>query len=252
MRSSLSILSMSGMAVAMLCLAAHSGFAQSTARPVLVELFTSEGCSSCPPADKLLRDIAGKSTDSGETVVALSEHVTYWNYLGWADPFSAEIFTQRQAAYEDRFRLDSSYTPQIVVNGTRQFVGSNDAGVMRAVRTPMAATTVRVSISSAKLLGDHVDVAFTLAGDVPHDADLFAVLADDADSSHVQRGENSGETLQHVSVARSMERIVSAGASNAKTIRLSVPSGGTQPRHVVLFLQTKGLGPVLAIDTRPI
>jgi hypothetical protein len=218
---------------------------------LLVELFTSEGCSSCPPADALLRELNGKRTDQGETLIVLSEHVTYWNRLGWADPYSAEVFTDRQAAYEDRFRLDSSYTPQIVVNGSLQYVGSNDQGVTRATNKLAPSATVAVHISSAAIHGSAVDVDYAIAGDVPPGADLFAVLADDADTSHVLRGENSGETLQHVSVARSLTRVKNAQAAAGKTVRLSLPAdkpaGG---RHVVLFVQSKGLGPVLSVDTK--
>jgi hypothetical protein len=96
-------------------------------RVALLELFTSEGCSSCPPADDLLRQLNGRAF-AGVQIVGLSEHVTYWNHDGWADPFSQEMFTARQAGYADRFRLDSSYTPQLVINGAQQMVGSDSAG----------------------------------------------------------------------------------------------------------------------------
>jgi len=92
---------------------------------VLVELFTSEGCSSCPPADALLRAIDGKRTEAGQLVVGISEHVTYWNRLGWADPFSSDVYTARQDGYRSHFRLDSAYTPQVVVNGEREVLGSD-------------------------------------------------------------------------------------------------------------------------------
>jgi hypothetical protein len=228
------------------------------ARAVLVELFTSEGCSSCPPADALLREMDGTRTPDGHLIVALSEHVTYWNRLGWTDPYSAETFTSRQAAYAERFRLDSSYTPQIVVNGSQQFVGSNGEGVMRALRqigTATSSTTATVRIASANLRGRQVDVTYAIGGDVPAGADLFAVLADDRDTSQVLRGENSGETLQHVSVARSLVRVKNLSAARDETLRLEIPveqGDATQHRHVVLFLQSRGLGPVLAVDTKPL
>lgn len=221
---------------------------------VLVELFTSEGCSSCPPADTLLRELDGKRTKSGAVIVALSEHVTYWNSLGWSDPFSSETFTDRQAAYAERFRLDSSYTPQIVVNGTQQFVGSNGEAVMRAAEKDGVNATAAVRIDAAAVVGETVVVKFHASGDVPRDADLFAVLTDDADTSHVTRGENSGETLQHVSVARSWVRVAEVVSSGKGEVVLQIPQhgtlAGTQKRHVTLFLQSKGLGPVLAIDSK--
>ena len=108
--------------------------AQIAAKPkvVLVELFTSEGCSSCPTADALLRQINGTQTNGGRLIVGISEHVTYWNSLGWSDPFSSSIYTDRQNGYGQRFRLDSVYTPQMVVNGTEQFVGSDQTALTRA------------------------------------------------------------------------------------------------------------------------
>src|ERR1700722_14677783 len=103
-------------------------------RTVLVELFTSEGCSSCPPADALLRQVNGTQTSEGQLIVGISEHVTYWNSLGWSDPFSSSTYTDRQNAYGARFGLDSVYTPQMVVNGTEQFVGSDRSSLANAIR----------------------------------------------------------------------------------------------------------------------
>ncbi len=126
---------------------------QVSAHPVLVELFTSEGCSSCPPADALLRQLDAKGTESGQLVVGISEHVTYWNRLGWADPFSAETYTARQEAYRGRFGIDSAYTPQMVVNGSREVLGSDRAAVLRAVRETDRPRSVRVRIDEVKLRG---------------------------------------------------------------------------------------------------
>jgi hypothetical protein len=97
---------------------------------VIVELFTSEGCSSCPPADAVLRQVNLKETSAGQLIVGISEHVTYWNDLGWRDPFSAPEFTERQNVYASRLSPEGPYTPQMVVNGREQFVGS-DAGHFR-------------------------------------------------------------------------------------------------------------------------
>jgi hypothetical protein len=121
---------------------------QSEPRVVLVELFTSEGCSSCPPADALLRQVDGKHTESGQLIVALSEHVTYWNHLGWSDPFSSEIYTQRQYAYGQRFHIDSVYTPQMVINGEERIVGSDSAGLLRAIRGEQKPSSLSVHIKS--------------------------------------------------------------------------------------------------------
>lgn len=99
-----------------------------------MELFTSEGSSSCPPADALLREINLKQTSAGQLIVGISEHVTYWNDLGWKDPYSAPAFTDRQSVYASRLSPEGPYTPQMVVNGCDQFVGSDGGALERALR----------------------------------------------------------------------------------------------------------------------
>jgi hypothetical protein len=100
----------------------------------IVELFTSEGCSSCPPADSLLSQINLKQTNAGQLIVGISEHVTYWNNLGWKDPYSSPLFTDRQNVYASRLSPEGSYTPQMVLNGRDQFVGSGGPALERALR----------------------------------------------------------------------------------------------------------------------
>src|ERR1022692_1908147 len=101
---------------------------------VLVELFTSEGCSDCPPADELLAKVDRKQTGAGKLIVGVSEHVTYWNHLGWSDPFSLDKSDQRQNAYSNKFGLNGVYTQQMVVNGTEEFVGSDSAKLSAALQ----------------------------------------------------------------------------------------------------------------------
>jgi hypothetical protein len=222
---------------------------------VLVELFTSEGCSSCPPADALLRQINGTQTNAGQLIVGISEHVTYWNSLGWSDPFSAAIFTERQNAYGQRFNLESVYTPQMVVNGSQQFVGSDKAGLAQALRKETQASPVDIRILSTKLDGNSITVSFAAGGEIPaHGVDIVAVVADDLDQSSVLRGENSGRMLAHVAVARSLTKVAKVEAATEKTIQIPVPSLFHQSaaHHIILFAQTSGNGRVLGSASKPL
>jgi hypothetical protein len=112
---------------------AQTEFQAAKPNVALVELFTSEGCSSCPPADDLLRRIDGSTTDQGLLIVGISEHVTYWDHDGWKDPYGSETMTERQNDYGRRFNLESVYTPQMVVNGEAEFVGSDGRSLVKAV-----------------------------------------------------------------------------------------------------------------------
>lgn len=223
---------------------------------VLVELFTSEGCSSCPPADALLKQVNGMKTASGQLIVGISEHVTYWNSLGWADPFSSSVYTDRQNAYGTSFGLDSVYTPQMVVNGRQQFVGSDKGRLERAIRAEQdQVQPVAVHILDTTIAGDKMTVLFSASGDKTfYGTDIVAVLADDADQSSVLRGENSGRSLTHVSVARSITRVAKLEAGAEQTAVLTVPASfrGRAGHHVILFAQAKGNGRVLGADTRAI
>jgi hypothetical protein len=223
---------------------------------VLVELFTSEGCSSCPPADALLRQIDHTQTSSGQLIVGISEHVTYWNSLGWQDPFSSSIYTDRQNNYGQRFNLDSVYTPQMIVNGSDQFVGSDKAGLLRAIQRQSADhQPVTLNISSVNRSGSNLAVTFSASGAIPtNGTDIIVVIADDTDQSNVQRGENSGRTLIHVAVARSLTRVATLKSAEEKTISVALPASfqPNQPHHLILFAQSPGYGRVLGADSKPI
>ena len=224
-----------------------------TQKVVLVELFTSEGCSSCPPADALLRQVHGMKTPAGQLIVGISEHVTYWNSLGWADPFSSPTYTERQNAYSTSFGLDSVYTPQMVVNGREQFVGSDKGLLEKAIRKEQdQPEPVAVRILDAGTNGNSLTVRFSASGDKSlAGADIMAVLADDADQSSVLRGENSGRNLAHVSVARSIARIGKLQATGEQTVQLPIPASfhNGAGHHLILFVQTRGTGRVLGADT---
>ncbi len=240
----------------LLAQSAHAANSNGASNPaVLVELFTSEGCSSCPPADALLRQINGTKTASGQLIVGISEHVTYWNNLGWSDPFSASIYTARQSAYGDRFHLDTVYTPQMVINGAEQIVGSDRGSLERALGQQSKDPQIPLHILSATAAGGVLNVTFT-AGTSRDAAEIMAVLADDVDRSSVLRGENSGRTLAHVAVARALARVATVhGAATEKTVQLPLPpsfEAGRGGHHLILFAQSASLGPVLGTDSKPI
>ncbi len=218
--------------------------------PVLVELFTSEGCSSCPPADELLRHVNRRPTADGQLIVGISEHVTYWNRLGWSDPFSSDSFTARQSAYGERFHLDDVYTPQIVVNGRKQILGSDAPALLSAVKDQLDKPTVPLNILSARRNGNTLEVQFrvgALAG-YQH-LELIAAFTDDADVSHVARGENAGRDLHHVAVARSIARLTTITEAGEQTshvaLPLADPAPGLHGHTLILFLQSAKLGPVV-------
>jgi hypothetical protein len=202
--------------------------------------------------------VNGTRTGAGQLIVGISEHVTYWNSLGWSDPFSSSIYTDRQNAYGARFGLDSIYTPQMVVNGTEQFVGSDQAGLTRAIRRQSEPEPIALRILSTRIDGSTLSVSFSASGDVPaRGADIIAVLADDADRSSVLRGENSGRTLAHVSVARSLVRVGTLSAANTQkeqAVHFPLPPAfqNTQGHHLILFAQAPGYGRVLGADTKPL
>jgi hypothetical protein len=223
-------------------------------RVVLVELFTSEGCSSCPPADDMLREIDGKRTSEGSLILGISEHVTYWDHGGWKDPFGSDTTTERQDAYRLRFGLDSVYTPQMVVNGESQFVGGNTHDLLEALERTQAESQDAVRIVSVKLNGDMVEAVVSIAGAVPaRGGEVFVVVAEDETTQHVLRGENKGRTLRHASVARSIVKAGKITAAGESTVRVKLPEEAALPgarRHLIVWVQEPGLGRMLGAGTQ--
>jgi hypothetical protein len=241
------------------CLAgpqAKSTTATASQGAVLVELFTSEGCSSCPPADALLKEVNGTQTRAGKLIVGISEHVTYWNSLGWSDPYSSPANTERQNDYGTRFHLEGVYTPQMVINGSQQIVGSDRGAFARALQKEgEQRAPISLRILSLQLERNTVTIAYSADGAVPpRGADLIAVLADDYDRSNVLHGENAGEMLAHVAVARSLVRVGSLRAAGERSVQIKLPPSyqAAAKHHLILFAQTPGNGPVLGVDTKPL
>jgi hypothetical protein len=220
---------------------------------VIVELFTSEGCSSCPPADALLQRINLKQTDAGQLIVGISEHVTYWNSLGWKDPYSLPVFTDRQSVYASRLSPVGSYTPQMVLNGRDQFVGSDVSALEQALRKDARREHFGLRIVSSAPAAAGLDVKFALTGNPSAPLDIIAVLADDTDRSSVLRGENSGRQLQHVSVARSMTRVATVRDDGEQSVHVSFPEGFSasngEGHHLILFAQEQRQGAILGATT---
>jgi hypothetical protein len=219
----------------------------------IIELFTSEGCSSCPPADALLEEVHLKQAPSGQLIVGISEHVTYWNGQGWKDPYSAPVFTDRQSVYAARLSPEGPYTPQMVANGREQFVGSDRGALVRALSADTPRSRFALRLISSTLSANGVDLKFAFTGRPAKPLDLVAVLTDDADRSNVLRGENSGRLLQHVSVARSLEKIETVTGDVEKTAHLPLPSGVRflpgSGHHIVLFVQEAHQGAIVGAAT---
>ena len=221
--------------------------------PVLVELFTSEGCSDCPPADRLLEELDTKQFVPGAQAIVLSEHVTYWNHLGWRDPFSLDENDQRQKEYGDRFNLDSVYTPQAVIDGSAQLVGNNAAGMAKAIEH--AASTPKKPLAIADAHWDNGAVTFTVRGATESGSRLVAVLAADAQGPKILRGENAGRTLHHVAVVRSIKDFGSS-AADGRALRLSAGSftrdQASAPLRLVVFLVERKSGHVTALSEQTV
>jgi hypothetical protein len=176
--------------------------------PVVVELFSSEGCSSCPPADALLAALSDQASVGGADVIALEWHVDYWNGLGWADPFSSETATERQRDYARRLHA-GVYTPQMVVDGAAQFVGSDRDSARREIAA--AAQQRHRSLTMSPVAGDEVRIR---AEGAPAGASLLLVVTESHLSTAVPHGENAGRTLAHGPVVRwSVSESVGAGGS---------------------------------------
>jgi hypothetical protein len=188
-----------GLLSALLCLALGIAPLHAGERPIVVELFTSEGCSSCPPADALLAELSGRPD-----VLALSFHVDYWDRLGWKDPFSSPDATRRQHGYAELLGLATVYTPQMVVDGRWQAVGSDRGEVEQALGSARR-THDDVPVALAV---DHGRAQITLGQDGGRVvADLLLIGFDRQHVTEVSRGENGGRTLSHVDVVRSIEEI---------------------------------------------
>jgi hypothetical protein len=196
----------------------------------------------------MLRQINLKQTRAGQLIVGISEHVTYWNNLGWKDPFSVPEFTERQDVYAARMSPEGPYTPQMVVNGREQFVGGDGNALQKALWDEARRTHLDLSILSTTPSSSGLDVKISIAGEMSSPLDIIAVLTDDADQSNVLRGENGGRLLQHVSVARSLVRVATVRGAGQQSVQLAFPEGfhlhNGSGHHLILFAQQRHQGAI--------
>lgn len=203
----------------------------------VIELFTSEGCSSCPPADRLLSKL---KAEGDSNVFVLSYHVDYWDRLGWKDPFSRAAFTQRQGQYAQRFGLDGSYTPQMIVNGEEEFVGSDE----KRLRTSLAKTmsdNVAVKAGIATTDKREWQLVYSLSSATGLTLNVALVQAEAV--TDVKRGENGGRTLRHVNVVRELKTVEAQA-----TGRLIIPVSDETKNlalSLIVFAQQKSSGRIL-------
>jgi hypothetical protein len=222
--------------------------------PVLVELFTSEGCSSCPPADALLSRLGKTQPVPGADIIALEEHVDYWDRLGWKDPFSSEAATARQNEYGEAFGGAQVYTPQMVVDGHAEFVGSSDNDALRAIRAASQAPKPAVQLAWQKddTLSIHVDALTNAkAGD---STQIFLAIAENMLHSDVKRGENAGRALEHNGVVRQLlplEKIAGGPEFSSTTDIHPAPGWNRTNLRAVVFVQDRRSRQILAAASIP-
>lgn len=211
---------------------------------VVVELFTSEGCSSCPPADELVAKVQKQYQD--QPVYILAFHVDYWNRLGWKDAFSSADYSQRQEAYAKLLHIPSVYTPQIVINGQREFVGSQEGSLRNAIVSSLAKqSSAQINLITIKNTGSGIHVNYGLSGATKYSEVVLALVQKSA-QTQVKAGENSGHTLQHVQIVRQVQR-VSAGLNTNGSGVLSLPRGANpQNFEVIALLQDTATGEITA------
>jgi hypothetical protein len=212
-------------------------------RPVLVELFTSEGCSSCPPADALLERLDAQPFD-GVQIIPLSEHVDYWNHEGWSDPYSSAVLTARQQEYARRFSKDGPYTPEMVVDGRSELVGSDRGAAESAIRA--AAGQPKVAISIADEGGRTVVEVSPLPQGAGRKAAVFVAHAANSGLQNVLGGENKGRQLKHVAIVKDLKRV--GTVDNRSGFKTQIRSDVGE--RLIVFVQEPGNGAVLGAAMR--
>jgi hypothetical protein len=237
--------------------AATEGTSNGTTRtPVLVELFTSEGCSDCPPADTLLERLDRSQPVRNADLIVLSEHVDYWDDIGWKDPYSSHEFSIRQGDYARRFRLEGPYTPQMVVDGDMELVGSDERRAIQVIENSIKTEKLPVVLSSIHREGNdnlavHVETGPLVSPGRRTAAQVLIALADNSDQSSVRGGENSGRTLKHVAVVRNLTSVgsIDVGSTFSKDVIVSERNTDQHNLRIVAIVQEMNLGRVLGVGS---
>jgi|ERR1700679_500962 hypothetical protein len=220
--------------------------------PVLIELFTSEGCSSCPPVDSWLQQIDSSQPIPGVQAIVLSEHVDYWDHEGWKDPYSSSALTERQSIYARLFRLDSPYTPQLIMNGGTELHLNDPHQVQTAIEKSATETMIPVHIGpmdaaspGSPSLRVHIEID---GQSMTHNADVYAAIARDHAESQVLHGENGGRRLKHTAVVQELRKIGKLERQHNFNYDFDakIPSG-LEPRdmRLIVFVQEPGQGKIL-------
>ncbi len=216
--------------------AAGNALAAADKPPTVVELFTSQGCSSCPPADAFLAELAER-----DDVIAIAFHITYWDYIGWKDPFATSWGTDRQYSYAKVLERGYPYTPQMVVDGKHDAVGSRRGQVANALVTSMQEADARIPVS---LRQDSDELVISLpAAKLAAPLHLWLVRYSGAHETRVARGENRGATLVNTHIARHME-LLGSWSGEAKDVRAALPLPDEQG-GVAVWVQERGPGAIL-------
>ncbi len=216
----------------------------------LVELFTSEGCSSCPPADEALQEIQKKYND--KNVLVLAYHVDYWDKLGWKDIFSNALFTERQEYYSDIFRLNSIYTPQAIVNGEKEFTGSNKNKLISSIdeqlnEKPAASIKLKTDPGNS----GKIELSYSTEGSNSKDEQLILLLVQKMATNKIKRGENEGRTLHHINIVREIFYLPVSAKEATTTINLP-PELKKEDFFVAGIIQDKKSGKIKAIESSSI
>ncbi len=204
---------------------------------MVVELFTSQGCSSCPPADQLLTELAARPD-----VIALSLHVDYWDYIGWKDPYGSPMMTERQRRYASELGLRYVFTPQMIVDGRQSVVGSDRI----AVESALAAARARDKAVRVSFRPDDGGVVVIDAGHAPDvGATVWLAIYDSDHETEVKRGENAGRTIRNANVVRSIERL-GTWTGEALEIPLNLGNAAARGRYGCAVIVQQGRnGPIL-------